>query len=475
MTKLQTHNFPLPFLIYGEKPRAERLCSEALSLGIKPISIILNAPEGAPDYCGVPVLPQKALLPYAETGGVVIVPAFSWHGAAENDLRALDERLPALAMREIEFFARLAMAAETVDPPAAQTPWAGTLIGTQLGFVLGGVEAWAADLYKQLKAAGTPVQAVEALQESRYQYVGPAFYGIDPADVIPMGQYERYSDYVLEMLAVLAKAPPKVYVDNGSYRLMAAVWLAKKKLGLPIKVISVLHGDAGIIYDRLRLFDEIIDQIVAVSEIPAARAAELLPHRAADISVKLNIPAPAAAIPQFDGNGPLKLAYAARLEPANKRSLWLTEMMDGLLERGVDFTLDIAGDGDCRQALAEYIERKGLSERVRLLGTLPREEMAAFWAAREVYLNFSKTEGGPLTLLEAMGIGLAPVATDAGCGKRLFRDGENSMVISSPEEAACAVAKLAADRELLEKIRRNAHQTLQHFYQTEGPLAAAFR
>lgn len=475
MTKLQIRNFPLSFLIYGEKLRAERLCDEVLSLGLKPISMIFNSPDGEDDYCGVPVLPQQALLPYAETGGVVILPAFSWHGAAENDLRALDERLPALAMREIEFFARCAISAEILDPPAVKAPWAGTLLGTQLGFVLGGVEAWTADLYKQLKAAGRPVRAAEALQESRYQYVGPAFYGVDPADALPVGKYERCTDYVLRMLAILAEAPPEVYVDNGSYRLMAAVWLAKKKLGLPIRVISVLHGDAGIIYDRLKLFDEVIDRFVAVSEIPAARAAELLPHRAADISVKLNISAPAAAVPQFDEAEPLKLAYAARLEPVNKRSLWLIEVMDGLLERGVEFRLDIAGDGDCREALADYIAQKGLSERVKLLGTLPREEMAAFWAAHQVYLNFSKTEGGPLTLLEAMGLGLAPVATDAGCGRRLFADGENAMAIHSPQEAVDAVARLAADRVLLEKIRHHAHQTLQSFYQAEGSLADAFR
>jgi len=81
-----------------------------------------------------------------------------------------------------------------------------------------------------------------------------------------------------------------------------------------------------------------------------------------------------------------------------------------------------------------------------------REEMPAFYNEIDVYLCASRTEGGPLPVLEAGACGRPVVSTPVGIVPELVRDGENGFLVERRVEAiADALRRLRDDRALLRR------------------------
>lgn len=72
----------------------------------------------------------------------------------------------------------------------------------------------------------------------------------------------------------------------------------------------------------------------------------------------------------------------------------------------------IAGDGELRGDLEDYAGQLGIADRVRFLGW--RRDLAAIYAATDVFLLTSRNEGTPVALIEAMAAGVPGVSTDVG-------------------------------------------------------------
>ena len=472
--RFQISGYPKRVILYGDGPEVQLLCDEVLDLGFQPSCLLYGEASG--DYRGVPVQAKAAIAQFQPADDLWVVPASSYH-TLRKEIEAAHPALRQCVQREILFLAELLSHAELIDPPAVQAPSEPhTWMGMNLGFVMGGVETWVGETYHELRNEGERVKVIEPLQDSGYIYVGPGFYGVDPQDVVQIGPVERCSEYTRRTVELLCEDQPRIFIDNGSLRTMAGAYLAKKHLGIPIKVVSVIHGDAGIFYSRVKIFQEAIDTIVVVSDELRERALEIFPHRAADIKVKLRLPETkkaslAAKLPADT----LHIAYAARLEVGNKRSLWLKDVAAGLAKRGVPFVLHIAGDGDCLETLRDFARDQGLEDRMRLYGRVDHSQMDAFYADKHAFVNFSISEGGPLTLFESMSHGLVPVVTDAGSAKRLIREGESGHIIDSPEQAVERLCGLAGDSDKLARTQRAALLALKAFKARQGDFTSEFR
>lgn len=93
------------------------------------------------------------------------------------------------------------------------------------------------------------------------------------------------------------------------------------------------------------------------------------------------------------------------------------------------------------------------------------ETIEAFRSA-DLFVLPSLFEGTPLTLLEAMAIGL-PVVTTATCGmKDVIEDGRNGLLvpIRSPQALVAAIERLTADRELRCRLGNAARRDAQETY-----------
>jgi glycosyltransferase involved in cell wall biosynthesis len=147
--------------------------------------------------------------------------------------------------------------------------------------------------------------------------------------------------------------------------------------------------------------------------------------------------------------GPLRLLCVARLIE-RKGQHHLIEAIKHLSDGGLDVTLDLIGTGDALDANRQQAERLGVSDRVHFVGYVPREDIAAHYAAAHVFVLASFNEGMSVATLEAMAAGLPVVVTRTGGMAELVEDGVNGLTFdwADVETLTKHIRRLALDRSL---------------------------
>lgn len=109
-----------------------------------------------------------------------------------------------------------------------------------------------------------------------------------------------------------------------------------------------------------------------------------------------------------------------------------------LRERGLIFSVRLAGDGPLRQDLEAQARRLAVDHLITFLGN--RNDIPALMADSTFLVHTADEEGCPNAVMEAMACGRAVIATDAGDVPRLVEDGKTGYLVSRGD------AKLLADR-----------------------------
>jgi glycosyltransferase involved in cell wall biosynthesis len=112
----------------------------------------------------------------------------------------------------------------------------------------------------------------------------------------------------------------------------------------------------------------------------------------------------------------------------------------------------LAGDGPALPAVAAAVQAGGLSERVELLGA--RADIPELLARSDVFVLSSRSEGFPVSILEAMAAGLPVVATDVGGVAEAVEDGETGFLVPAADSEALAGAleRLVSDADLRRRL-----------------------
>jgi phosphatidylinositol alpha-1,6-mannosyltransferase len=126
-----------------------------------------------------------------------------------------------------------------------------------------------------------------------------------------------------------------------------------------------------------------------------------------------------------------------------------------------DAVLLLVGGGPDRERLTRLAATTGVAEHVVFTGSVPIAELAAHYAAGEVYAMPARTRGGGLDVeafglvyLEASATGLPVVAGRSGGAPETVRDGVTGYVVDGrgPGELAEVLAGLLADPERAAKL-----------------------
>lgn len=130
--------------------------------------------------------------------------------------------------------------------------------------------------------------------------------------------------------------------------------------------------------------------------------------------------------------------------------------------------LAIVGDGPERERVEDELARRSLEGRVRLLGE--RDDVPRLLAEADVFLLASRSEGLPLSVIEAMAAGLPIVASDVGGLKELVRDGETGVLVppGDPVALAEALRPLLANRELRRRLGRAGRARAKALFDLSG-------
>ncbi len=106
----------------------------------------------------------------------------------------------------------------------------------------------------------------------------------------------------------------------------------------------------------------------------------------------------------------------------------------------------IAGDGPERAALELLAARQGVVERVRFLGHMAHDELAAIYSAADLLVLASSREGWANVLLEAMACGTPVVASNVWGTPEVVADPAAGLLVAprTAEAFAAAIARLLA-------------------------------
>jgi glycosyltransferase involved in cell wall biosynthesis len=140
------------------------------------------------------------------------------------------------------------------------------------------------------------------------------------------------------------------------------------------------------------------------------------------------------------------LAYLGRLSTEKDVPLFVAAVSEIVRRNpGVPIRALVAGDGPELLRVEQAIEREGLWHEVRSLGDSRR--VPEILAVSDYLLLTSRSEGSPLTILEAMSLGLVALSTDVGNVRDVIENGVNGFVVEGRDPATFA------DR--FEEIRRD--------------------
>lgn len=216
--------------------------------------------------------------------------------------------------------------------------------------------------------------------------------------------------------------------------------------GTPVKTVTTAHGFTGggwknRLYERfqLRAFRK-FDAVVSVSRPLTQR---ITASGVADHRVRL--------IPNAFGGAGVVSRSAAREALGLRgeqftvgwvgrvtREKALDLMLEGLRQlRDLPVMLVVIGEGHERETLMKGARESGLDDRILWLGMVP--DSARFFSAFDLYALSSRTEGTPITVLEAMEAEV-PIVTTAVGGIPDMVSEQEAWLVPSGDPAALAVA-----------------------------------
>jgi glycosyltransferase involved in cell wall biosynthesis len=235
-------------------------------------------------------------------------------------------------------------------------------------------------------------------------------------------------------------------------------------------VVLILHGDDKYYYDLALKHDAVVHAYVVASRKMHRRLVELLPHRASTIfRLPYGVPIPEQA--RRPAAGPLRLVFVGRLD-LHKGVLDLPAIDAALRARGVARTWTIIGGGP--QDAAIRAAWAGAPD-VAFTGPLTQAETMARLADHDVFVLPTRSEGFPVSLLEAMSAGVVPVVSNIESGvPDVIALGVTGLTpeVGDVEAFAGAIAQLAAQPASLERMSAHCRALVEAEYDIHTRVAA---
>jgi mannosyltransferase len=267
--------------------------------------------------------------------------------------------------------------------------------------------------------------------------VRAAWFGSDAPDGIArMG--------VVDLMKLWRRRAPLIWHARRNNEMIVGVLL--RSLGWPLQLVFTSAAQRHHTWITRWLIRR-MDAIIATSDISASflkRAATVIPH-----GVDTDRYAPpadrAAAFAEAGLPGRHAIGCFGRVR-AQKGTDVFVEAMCRLLPRYPDFTAVIVGAVAVEQTgfandLKKRIESAGLQSRIVITGELPIEQVQRWYQRLTIYAFTSRNEGFGLTLIEAMAVGAALVASRAGAAELVVEDGITG-VLTPRGDASALVAAL---------------------------------
>lgn len=257
-----------------------------------------------------------------------------------------------------------------------------------------------------------------------------------------------------------------------------------KALGWPLKLVFTSAAQRHHTWITRWLIGR-MDAIIATSEISASflkRKATVVTH-GVDTNRYAPPPDRAAAFAEAGLPGRYAIGCFGRVR-AQKGTDLFVDAMCKLLPQYPDFTAVIVGAITPDQTVfAEGLKTKiaaaELQSRIVILGELPIEDVQRWYQRLTIYAFTSRNEGFGLTLIEAMSVGAALVATRAGAAELVVSKDTGVLVPTNDSEAlAAAMEPLMRDPSAAKAVGERGRARIEKEFSLDveaNGIAAVYR
>ncbi len=184
----------------------------------------------------------------------------------------------------------------------------------------------------------------------------------------------------------------------------------------------------------------------------------------------------------YGKTGPLSILSVGRL--VEKKGMdTLIEAVRLVNQAGIGAKLTIIGEGELKEGLEAQIQRAGLTDHVRLVGLVSRQQLLEALRSADLFVLASRTassgdqEGQPLALVEAMAVGIPVLSTFHAGIPELIRDRISGCLVppSDAEALARRMIEYARDPELWQPYVGAARSIVEHNHDLREQASRLYR
>lgn len=343
--------------------------------------------------------------------------------------------------------------------------------------VMGGIESVAFELTEGLHRRGiaTDVLCADLTHRTRRERA-PAGYQITRAGSLGKLLSTSMSPAMLIEARRLVDRYDIVHVQMPDPMAALALWYARPRGRL------VVHWQSDVVSQQraLRLYQPLqhwllrrADAIIATTPPYAASSPWLQPWRHKIHIIPIGI-SEHGVPPQPARVDALRARFGRRRIVFSLGRMTYYKGFDVLIEAAAQLSGDcvvvVGGGGELLDTYRQEVERRGLGDRLHFIGRVPDDDIAAWFAAADVFClpSIVRAEAFGVVLLEAMALGRPLVTTDiAGSGVPwVNRHGETGLTVPVGDARALASALEAvlADPTLAQRLGRGARARFEQCF-----------
>ena len=264
--------------------------------------------------------------------------------------------------------------------------------------------------------------------------------------------------------------PDVVHIHNPTPTIYAS--MAARMAGVP-SIVSTRHSLAApphnaiaeLKYAFAALF---CDWIVGICDATTENLRKMRSAPARKITRVYNGALPVVRVEQGQrpSDSVFTLVFVGRLAAVKNHPLLLTAFRQALSSLP-GLRLWIVGDGAERKALESLAEQLGISTQVTFWGQ--QLDVAPYFCGADAFIMSSKSEGLPISLLQAFSVGLPVIVTNVGGMAEVVRLANAGFTVSptDPTEMASAILRLAGKRAEREQFSKNAEAAFHSLFSLE--------
>jgi len=296
---------------------------------------------------------------------------------------------------------------------------------------------------------------------------------LDAETVHCQGRFDRDA---IHRIAEMVEQRGIDVIHSHGYKSNFYAYAASARVGVPFIATCHLWTRATVVVRLYEALDAYVlrhaDHVIGVSDsiVDSLRKSGIPRSRTSVIYNGIEPGPLPAAIPILRaelgiGAAPL-IGTVARLEEQKDLPSFI-EAAEQVLREFPEATFVIVGDGSLRQTLAELIYRKGLEDRVLLLGQ--RDDVPNIYASLDLFVLASVSEGLPMVLLEALSASLPVVATRVGAVPRVIDSGHSGLLVdpSNPRLLAESLLACLRDRNYASSLGTHGRATVMERFSSD--------